>query len=586
MLPNHSVLLDSARTGTDESAGALLFTGPVEVLTTAEYGEVRPLLERLSEYAASGFWCIGYLAYEAGYALDPAGFLDPPEVDRLAWFGIYEEPQQVGTESWLEALTQAGYSVHSEDFSLDRARYRSRIERLKHHIREGDVYQINLTAPLRFGFKGNPLGLFADLRKKQRVPYGAVIRIDDRWILSLSPELFIRREGNRIVSRPMKGTVRRAYTNEEDHRVAEWLASDEKNRAENLMIVDLIRNDLSRIAVPGSVEVPALFTTERYETLWQMTSTVEAEIRPDVTFPEIIQSLFPCGSVTGAPKRRAMQIIRTLEDHPRGVYCGALGMIKPGGDFVFSVPIRTLEIESGKGYLGIGSGVVWDSDADSEYDECLLKAKFLTNPPQAGFELLETIQAEEGHIPLLELHLQRLVESADYFGYPLNEAAMLKKLEDIGPGIRRVRVLLDEKGEINVESSLLSEAASIERVIVYPEPIPAGPFFRHKTTQREFYEQALAWARDHGADEAILVDESGEIVEGCISNVWIRCGDKLLTPSLTSTGLPGVMRREILETYPNAEEALLRPEDLYEADEILLSNAVRGVWGVTLINPD
>lgn len=584
MLSNHSILLDSARAESGESDGALLFEDPVEILTTTLYEDIPPLLENLSEYAASGFWCVGYLAYEAGYAFDPAGFPDPPHGDTLAWFGIYEKPKQIDTESWLDEIPQADYSIQSAKFSLDRETYRSRIERLKHHIREGDVYQINLTAPLRFAFDGNPLGLFADLRKKQRVPYGAVMQIDGRWILSLSPELFIRREANRIVSRPMKGTARRGHSYEEDQHVADWLAADEKNQAENVMIVDLIRNDLSRIAVPGSVDVPDLFVTERYETLWQMTSTVEAEVRSEVTFAEIIQSLFPCGSITGAPKRRAMQIIQSLEDQPRGVYCGAIGMIKPGGDFVFSVPIRTLEIESGRGRMGIGSGVVWDSDADSEYDECLLKSQFLTNPPQEDFDLIETMRAEEGHIPLIEHHLDRLAQSAHYFGYPFDEDALLKKLKDIGSGIRRVRVLLDKKGDFEVQSSPLSEMPPIERVLVYPEPIPSGVFFRHKTTQREFYDKALVWAREHGADEAILIDESGEIVEGCLSNVWIRDKGELLTPSLTTTGLQGVMRHEILETRCDALEVPLRLEDVLNAEEILLSNAVRGLWPVVLQN--
>jgi para-aminobenzoate synthetase / 4-amino-4-deoxychorismate lyase len=591
MLPDDSVLLDATRPSPEAPPGALLFTAPLATLRADAYEQVPALLAELDRHAAAGRWCAGFLSYEAAYALDPAGFPEPPAGEGpLAWFGVYDEPARLAPDDVDEALlAPAGaYALREHGFALDHDEYARRIARVRHHIREGDVYQINLTAPLRFTLEGEPLALYRDLRRKQRVAYGGVIRTGGRWILSLSPELFVRRDGARLAARPMKGTVRRGADNREDRQRAAWLAADEKNRAENLMIVDLLRNDLSRVAEPGSVTVPDLFSVERYETLWQMTSTVEARAREGVGVAECLRALFPCGSVTGAPKRRAMQLIRTLEDQPRGVYCGAIGMVKPAGDFVFNVPIRTLEIgASGEGRMGIGSGVVWDSEAEAEFEECLLKARFLTNPPPPDFRLLETMRACDGRIALLDRHLARLADAAHYFGFSFDEASVRARLAALGPGERRVRLTLAPAGEIAIEESPLAEdAGGPRRVAVFPEPLPAGdPFVRHKTTHRPFYERALAWARQRGAEEAILVNEQGEVTEGTISNVWIRRGGQLLTPPLAGGGLRGVQRAHLLASRDDAAEAPITPQDLRTADAVLLSNAVRGLWEVQLITP-
>jgi para-aminobenzoate synthetase / 4-amino-4-deoxychorismate lyase len=586
MLPLDSVLLDTARPGPDDPAGALLFTRPLRVLVATTFGEVAPLLEELEEASAGGHHCAGYLAYEAGYALDPTGFPDPPPPDSpLAWFGVYDAPERLPPEEIERFLKRGGEGrALRPRFELSRDAYRDRIAAIKHHIREGDVYQINFTAPIHFRFEGDPLGLYRDLRRKQPVPYGAVVRTADRWVLSLSPELFVRRDGDRLTARPMKGTVRRGPDPTSDAERAAWLTSDEKNRAENLMIVDLLRNDLSMVAEPGSVHVPALFTAERYDTLWQMTSTVVATTDPGTGVASVLRALFPCGSVTGAPKRRAMQIIREIEDGPRGVYCGALGVVEPGGAFAFSVPIRTVEIGGQQGRLGVGSGVVWDSDADAEYDECLLKGRFLTDPPPPDFELLETMRAEDGGVPLLDLHLARLRASAEYFGYPDDEQAIRATVAEAvrGSGPLRLRLTLDRSGRVQVEHRALDDPP-LRRVIVFPEPVPDDdPFLRHKTTHRPLYERAMAWARERGADEAILLNRRGEVTEGTITNVWIRRGGQLLTAPTASGGLAGVYRAHLLATTPSALVATISVEDLRGADAVLLSNAVRGLQEVEL----
>ena len=384
-----TVLLDADRPDRDSGAcGARLFTRPREVLVARTPVEVGPLLDALDGVRRAGHWAAGFLAYEAGYALDPQLFPRAPSADGLlGWFGVYDAPRRLSVEEVDAALPVEPVHVENATLGLDEAAYTACIARIRHHIREGDVYQANLTFPLRFRLSGEPRALYAALRRRQPVSYGAYLALDDAHILSRSPELFVRLDGDRLTARPMKGTAPRGTTTADDDELARALAADPKNRAENLMIVDLLRNDLARVARPGSVAVPALFETERYATLTQMTSTVTARLRAGLGVGDGLRALFPCGSVTGAPKLRAMQLIRELEKPPRGVYCGAIGYVGPDGA-AFSVPIRTAVLrrdgEGWAGTLGIGSGVVWDSEADAEYAECRLKARFLLDLDRPG----------------------------------------------------------------------------------------------------------------------------------------------------------------------------------------------------------
>ena len=390
-----TVLLDAPRPDADTGRrGALLFSGPRRALAAATPGEVVPLLRALDAALAEGRHVAGALAYEAGYALEPGRFPDPPapaEVP-LGWFGVYDAPVEVPADALDAALADLAVGLRDVRFALGSEAYARRVATVKAHIREGDVYQVNLTAPFRFGLDGDPLALFAALRRRQSVAYGAFLQLPDEAggaaVASVSPELFFRIDpadgGRTVTARPMKGTAPRGASAAADDEHAGALVASPKDRAENLMIVDLLRNDLARVSEPGSVRVPALFEAERYETVTQMTSTVTAALRPDAGLADVFGALFPCGSVTGAPKVRAMELIRAIEAGPRGVYCGAVGYAAPAeggglGTAAFSVPIRTAVIANQKGRYDVGSGLVWDSEAESEWAECLLKARVLTD---------------------------------------------------------------------------------------------------------------------------------------------------------------------------------------------------------------
>jgi para-aminobenzoate synthetase/4-amino-4-deoxychorismate lyase len=584
-----TVLLDTIRPGGD-AVDSLLFTAPVRLLVADTVAAVPALLAELDAAVSAGHHVAGYLAYEAGFAFEaigvPGAMTMPP-----AWFGVYDAPQGL-TPGEMDALLApfAGipYRVDPPRFSLDRSAFHEKIGAVKALIHDGEVYQVNFTGRYRFGFEGSATALYHDLRQKQRLAYGAWIRTDDGVILSRSPELFFRRDGRRVETRPMKGTLRRGRTLEEDTVLRDRLYHDAKSRAENLMIVDLLRNDLSVCCRPGSVKVPALFTIEPYETLFQMTSTVEGELRDGVGYAELIRALFPCGSVTGAPKIRAMQHIHALEEGPRGVYCGAIGHAAPGGQALFNVAIRTLVLQEGQGVMGTGSGVVWDSQPDAEFDECLLKTRFLTDPAPArrpSFKLIETMRWEDG-VCLLDLHLDRLRASARYFGYPFDEPYILARIQEDAAGLpegvaARVRLTLDAEGRVEVATiPLAPPRPGPLRISFAAEPMDEQDVFLfHKTTRRERYETAYTRARALGFDEAVFVNTRGEITEGSRSNVFIKRGGAFYTPPVSSGLLGGVYRRYLLESLRNAQEAVLRPADLLDADAVYVCNAV---WGLRL----
>src|SRR5215469_278394 len=408
------LLLDDSLTPGGRS---LLYTEPEEIVAAHGPSEVNASLDAVSSGLARGLHAAGFFSYELGYCLEPKfnGLLPTERSLPLFWIGLFRAPQPLddaGTRAWLEAHGAAERAKISDlRLSWSRDQYREAFNKVEDYIAAGDVYQINLTLKYLFVFEGDPLALYATLRCKQRVAYGALIHTEDLDILSLSPELFFRREGKHMSTRPMKGTAPRGRTPREDARTKTWLAMDEKQRAENLMIVDLLRNDLGRVAKIGSVEVTDLFTVETYRSVHQMTSGISAELRSDMGLKDMLRALFPCGSVTGAPKVRAMEIIGELEGGPRGIYTGAIGHIAPSGDAQFNVAIRTVVLSNGKGEMGIGGGIVSDSKEESEFEECLLKAQFLTKP-DAPFELIETLRYERAKgFHLLERHLARLQSS-------------------------------------------------------------------------------------------------------------------------------------------------------------------------------
>ncbi|WP_438396692.1 aminodeoxychorismate synthase component I [Caballeronia sp. DA-9] len=460
------------------------------------------------------------------------------------------------------------------------------IARVQEALHAGDSYQINYTFRLAFSVFGSAIGLYRRLRERQPVRYGALIAMPDgRKVLSCSPELFIERDGDVIRARPMKGTAPRSVD-------PEWLRLDPKNRAENVMIVDLLRNDMSRVAVTGSVHVPKLFSVEAYKSMWQMTSTVEARLRPHTTFADILRALLPCGSITGAPKHKTMQLIDALESTPRGIYTGAIGWLDERDDFCLSVPIRTLEIQHGRGRMGIGAGIVLDSNAADEYEECQLKARFLTGS-DPGFQLFETTFAtKQDGIRRWDRHLARLASSAGWCGFPLDRTVLEARIDETIARFEadmpyRLRIALAKSGEINLTSAPLAPLPEPAVIVLLASDYGFGPrssgdpLLMHKTTSREDYDRAWREAEAQGAFDMLFFNERGELTEGGRSNVFLKLDGRWKTPPLDAGVLPGVMRGVLLEEL-NAQEHALTADDLNRAEALMICNALRGAVAARL----
>ena len=583
------VLLDNS---SRDGAPSLLFHQPRDVVAAFSPDEVAGALQRLEDALASGLHAAGFFAYELGYALEPKlAALMPDKLSvPLLWFGLYDSPRQMSeadVDHWLGTHTRSGsYEFTSVTHAWSRDDYLKRFSEVQEKIRAGDIYQLNLTFKARFKLSGSPLTFYRDMRRRQRVAYGAIVDTGSVTVLSASPELFVAQKGRVVETRPMKGTASRAGTPEADAQAKHILSSDVKQRAENLMIVDLMRNDLGRMAETGSVEVTDLFTVETFRTLHQMTSGVRAKLRDDVSLSDLVRAIFPPGSVIGAPKIRAMELIAGLETEARGVYCGAIGHIQPDGDANFNVAIRSpVVFRDGRGEMGIGSGVVYDSDGGREYAECLLKMKFLTDPPKT-FELIETLMWEAGSgYVLLRGHMDRLQASATYFGYTCDPATVRAQLDEAVAGLEapraRVRMTLAEDGGVTIGVTPL-EAAPAEpppmRFVMSPSRVnSADAFLYHKTTRRDLYDGEWKHYSDTaGADEVIYLNERGELAEGSRTNIFLSKDGELLTPALSSGLLPGVLRADLL-AQGKVREAVLTEDDLWSAEAIYLGNSVRGL---------
>ncbi len=582
------VLLDN---NSGSGPPSLLFSEPVDIISANVPEEVPLALQRIEEGVANGLYAAGFFAYELGYVLEPklAPLLPEKRNVPLLWIGLYKAPIEMAStevEHWLATHTRSG-SFRFTDVSLswNEAEYVQRFDEVIEKIRAGDIYQLNLTFKARFKLSGSPLTFFLDLRQKQRVAYGGIVDTGEVTVLSASPELFIEQEGRTVFTRPMKGTEPRAGTEEADALARRRLSEDVKQRAENLMIVDLMRNDIGRISEIGSVEVTDLFTVETYKTLHQMTSGVRATLNSDVGIGDLMRAIFPPGSVIGAPKIRAQELIRQLETEPRGVYCGAIGYISPHGRALFNVAIRTAVIaRNADGEMGIGSGVVFDSQGPKEYAECLLKMKFLTDPVKR-FDLIETLlhDPDEGGFTLLERHIDRLSDSARYFAFVFDEAAVRAALDQAvagKQGRQRVRLLLSEDGTVTVTTTPLppAEPDAVMRFAVSSTHVDSADLFLfHKTTRRELYDRERAeYAERVGSDEVIYTNERGELTEGSFMNVFIERDGELLTPMLNSGLLPGTLRAELIADG-RVREAVLTLGDLEKADAVYLGNSVRGL---------
>jgi len=547
------------------------------VLRADRLADVVPVLASVEAAVAQGLHAAGFVAYEAAPAFDAALAAHPADPRLpLAWFAVYGARDDVQPE-WGAADGEAEIGPWSID--VPEAEYLAKVEHVRALIAAGDTYQTNFTARLRARFRGDPVALYERLCLAQRSAFCAYLEIGEgRTIVSASPELFFSAHGREMELRPMKGTRPRGRWPAEDLALAAELAASPKDRAENLMIVDLLRNDAGRVAEFGSVRVERLYEVERYETVHQMTSTLRARLRPEAGLADVFRALFPCGSVTGAPKVRTMQIIRDLEPSPRGVYCGAIGFVSPG-EAVFSVGIRTLLLDAAAGTaeLGVGSGITWDSDAAAEYRECWSKAAFVRRAP-GEFRLLETLLWEpEGGWFLLDGHLDRMAASAEYFGYAFDRDDAVRRLDEaargFGGGPLRVRLRLDRDGGMEIEATPHASSAEPARVAIAAEPVDShDPMLYHKTTRRAEYERRAATRPD--CDDVLLVNERGELTESAIANVVVRLDGALWTPALESGLLPGVLRADLL-ARGEVRERVIRPADLACAEEVWLINSVR-----------
>lgn len=567
----------------DESAypDGLLFTAPREIIVAERLEDVRPALDVVQKAVNYGKWAAGFVRYEAAPAFDSALVVREAEDLPLLWFGLFDAPTTPAPGD-----NDAPYSFTPLVPSLTRAAHADGVDAIRRAIAAGDVYQVNYTLRLNARFDGDPSAFFAHLRRAQTPCYAADINTGRVRILSASPELFFRRDGSTITTRPMKGTRPRGRWPQEDEQLARDLQTAVKDRAENVMIVDLLRNDLGKIARSGSVSVPALFTVERYPTVWQMTSTVTAEIDDSVTIDEVLAAIFPCGSVTGAPKVAAMRQIAALEDTPRGVYCGAIGYISPNNESVFSVAIRTLTIDARtKGVeYSTGGGVTWSSIAHEEYDEALSKADLLS-AEFPTFDLLETMLLRHHRFGFRRRHINRLLASAEYFGYPVTRAALDEVLDEAElncpVGKRRLRLLVNSSGHMHIEHARLGELPP-EPLLVALADTPVSSkdiFLYHKTTHRAVYNHHRAAHPD--AFDVLLYNERGELTEFTIGNLVVGRAGELWTPPVHVGLLAGTLRAALIDGGEIKERVLTR-EDLTGDVNIWLINSVRGWVPVTL----
>jgi len=567
------VLLDDARPG---GMPPRLYRAPLRTIVAATPREVPAALAAVRAARAEGLHAAGYLNYEAGAALQPrAPVLAGNEP--VLWFGLFDRFDEIAADAVPALLPDpAGAWAGAPRPAIDRETYDARLARVQALIAAGDIYQANLTWQATVPMLGDPLALYARLRAASHAGHGAIVATGARTFLSLSPELFFLLERDQLTCRPMKGTAMRGTSPDEDRALARELAADSKQRAENLMIVDLMRNDLSRVAAPGSVTVPALFAVETYPTVLQMTSTVTATLAADKDAIDVIEALFPCGSITGAPKSRAMAVIAEVEQAPRGVYTGSIGRIDATGDAMFNVAIRTLAIEDGAAALGLGSGIVADSRAAEEWAECAAKGLFVT-AGQRRFDLIETMAFDpEAGIPRLERHLARMKASAELFGFSFDRHDARNELQAATFRLRtprRIRLVLAASGALAIEvAPPPASPAGPMTVRIVPRPVAASDFrLRHKTSDRAFYDAAR---RAADVAEVIFADEEGYLTEGSFTSLFVERGGVLVTPPLSRGLLPGVLRAELIDTG-EAVEGELVAADL--AGGFLIGNALRGL---------
>ncbi|SHE67887.1 aminodeoxychorismate synthase, subunit I /aminodeoxychorismate lyase apoprotein [Seinonella peptonophila] len=558
----------------------LIFENPTEVIVAQQIDEVLPAIHQIEQRVKSGWYAAGFISYEASPAFDPAFCVKKESQLPLLWFGIFSAPLKQSIQS-----TEENYSISTWETETSQANYQAAISTIKSHIAAGESYQVNYTLRLSASFQGDDISYYQRLSRAQQSQYSAYLNIGRYRILSASPELFFSFDAQHVKTRPMKGTIQRGLTAAEDEKLKSQLLHSEKEQAENWMIVDLLRNDLSRIAKPGTVKVKQSLQLEQYPTIWTLTSTVTAQRKEATKWSDLLHALFPCGSVTGAPKIKTMEIIDQLETSSREVYCGTIGYLTPSGEGIFNVPIRTVWIdnEQQKAFYGVGGGITWDSTVTGEYNEVFHKAAYLTEE-RPDFSLLESILLEEGTYALLPYHLKRFATSADYFQFPYSMEEIEHKLLSFAAtrqkGSWKVRLLLSSEGRILIEADQLSTLPQPCHVMLAKSPINrSNRFLYHKTTFRQVYDQQQKPA---GIFDLLLWNQDGECTEFTIGNLVIEHNGRKYTPPVSSGLLPGTYRQALLE-QGEIFERIIYKEDLAKADHIWMINSVRGWVKVNLL---
>jgi para-aminobenzoate synthetase / 4-amino-4-deoxychorismate lyase len=569
-IETHSILLYDA-----QQQQWLYFSQPIRVAIAHSPSAVMPLLETVHQGVQQGYYAAGFLSYEAAPAFDASLVVQPCEDFPLAWFGLYAAPQIVA----LPDVSAVPLPTLDWTPTISQDRYQQAIQQIKTAIAQGDTYQVNYSFRLRSPFPTDPLAYFMHLIQAQSAQYSAFVNLDNWAICCASPELFFDWQDGTLASRPMKGTAARGLTYDQDRAIAHSLRHSAKNQAENLMIVDMIRNDMGRIADIGSVHVPHLFDIEQYPTLWQMTSPVQC--RTAATLPEIFQSLFPCASITGAPKHSTMNIIANLEESPRRIYTGTIGFVSPHHTAQFNVAIRTVLVNKRHqiAEYGVGGGIVWDSEAADEYSECCTKAQILTQH-RPKFDLIETLLWEPSGYFLLDLHLQRLQQSAAYFNFPINIAAIHNVLQKLSQNSlwtepQRIRLTLSATGDLRHEVSPLFLADSLQPIRLGISPVPVDAtqiWLYHKTTHRLIYDTARQALPD--VDDVLLWNQHGEVTESCIANFIFEIEDQLYTPPVSCGLLPGIYRQWLLQ-QGQIQERVLPLDELPRCTRWFTINSVR-----------
>ena len=550
-----------------------IFTDTIKELKTKDIKEVKHLLAEVEAYQNQGYYAVGYVSYEAAPAFETKfEVIDGPLMSEyLLYFTIHESVQTEPIPLTYKPITLP--KTWQELTSAEE--YRAAIEHIHHHIRQGDTYQVNYTVQLQQNITADPFAIYNRLVVEQNAHYNAFIQHDDVSIISVSPELFFKKDGDGLTTRPMKGTTNRGLTTETDLKQAQWLAQDQKNRSENMMIVDLLRNDMNRISKIGSENVKSLCLVEQYSTIWQMTSTIETQLLPNSSLGDIFQALFPCGSITGAPKIATMAIIKDVEKQARGVYCGAIGILLPNGPTIFNVAIRTLQMQGNKAIYGVGGGITWDSKWEAEYEETKQKSAVLyrQNPK---FDLISTGRIHRGKLLFLKEHLNRLQESSRYFSYPFNKEEVQNQVEDLCQSLDfdtdyRLKMSLAKNGELTFEHNQLTGLADVfcqARLVEQTHPLDS-PYTYFKTSYRPHISL--------GPHEQIYYNQKKELLETSIGNLVLKIEDQLYTPPIRLGLLNGIYRQNLIANN-QVTERVLTLDNLKQAQAIYGCNAVRGLY--------